>query len=137
MTQSGAPSSSSRQWQPAIVCAAAVALVFKIMLALRTYGTNDAYSYEEIGIWSRQLGVQIYKTALNYGTFFNHPPSTIHAFQAMVWLAHASGLPFVFWLRLPGILADAGSLWLLWKLFSDGSWATAPRNALLRWRSCS
>jgi Flp pilus assembly protein TadD len=48
--------------------------------------------------------------------------------RAMGWLADTTGIFFPFWLRLPGILADAGSLWLVWRLL--GSRVAEPS---IRW----
>ncbi len=115
MLRSEAELRTSRRWKLAILFVAAAALAFKIVLALRTYGTNDVYRYELFLVWSRPLGVQLYKAAWD----FNHPPSMIYALRAIGWLAQVTGLPFQFCLRLPGILADAGSLWLVWKLAGD------------------
>jgi len=92
-----------------------LALLGKLLLALNTYGTNDVYAYERFLVWSRYLGVALYPAAWD----FNHPASMIHVLRAMGWLADTTGIFFPFWLRLPGILADAGSLWLVWRLLGS------------------
>jgi hypothetical protein len=99
-------------WRAAVVSAAALAFVCKILLALKTYGTNDVYTFESFMVWSRYLGVSLYREAPN----FNHPPSMIHALRFLGWAARATGLPFQFCLRFPGILADVGSLWLVCRI---------------------
>lgn len=96
----------------ALAGVAALALLFKILLASKTYGTNDVYVYEEFSVWTRYLGVSLYRLDPQ----FNHPPSMIYLLHFLSWLAVSTGLPFSFWLRLPGILADAGNVWLVWKL---------------------
>lgn len=47
---------------------------------------------------------------------FNHPAPMVHFDRAVHWLSGGGGPSFPFWLRLPAILADAGSLWLVWRL---------------------
>jgi hypothetical protein len=51
-------------------------------------------------------GVGVYRQI----DWFNHPPFMLHALDAMDRLSHATGIPFPFWLRLPAILADVGSV---------------------------
>ena len=94
---------------------AAGAFLIKILIALETYGTNDAYVYEQFSFWTRYVGVLLY----TFDPSFNHPPSMIHILHGISWMAKATGLPFPFWLRVPGILADAGNVFLVWKLMGD------------------
>lgn len=98
-----------------VAAVAAVTFVFKFVLALKTYGTNDVYLYDQFSVWSRYLGVSLY----HLDPLFNHPPSMIHLLHGLSWLAAASGIPFSFWLRLPAIVADAANVWLVWKLLGD------------------
>jgi hypothetical protein len=95
-----------------VAAAGACAFLFKLFLAVRTYGTNDVYSYDQFSVWSRYLGVSLY----HLDPLFNHPPSMIHLLHGLSWLGRVTALPFSFWLRLPAILADAANLWLIWKL---------------------
>lgn len=110
-----------------IAAVAALALVGKLLLALKTYGTNDVYAYEQFLNWSRYLGVDIYHAAWD----MNHPPSMLHALRVIGGLANATGLPFSFCLRLPSILADAGSLWLIWRILESRRQEASIRWALL------
>lgn len=98
-----------------IAAAAAIAFVIKLTLALKTFGTNDVYAYQQFAIWSKFLGVELYR----YDPYFNHPPSMIHVLQGMLWLSRTTAISFSFWLRLPAIGADAANLWLVWKLLGD------------------
>ncbi len=59
----------------------------KLLLALHTYGTNDVYGDERFLVWSRYLGVSLYRAAWD----FNHPASMIHVLRAMGWLAVETG----------------------------------------------
>lgn len=98
-----------------IAAVAAVSFLVKLLLALKTYGTNDVYTYDQFSFWSRYLGVSLY----HIDPLFNHPPSMIHLLHALSWLCKVTGVPFSFGLRLPAIIADAANLWLVWKLLED------------------
>jgi len=105
---------TATMWRPSgrmVAIVASVAFFLKIAIALRTYGTNDVFAYERFLHWSRYLGVGLYRAAWD----FNHPPFMLHVLRGMGWLAQTSGVAFPFWLRLPGIVADPITLWLVWK----------------------
>ena len=123
------PGRTWRAWpsQRAIIVAAAAGAVCKLLMAGTTYGTNDVYAYQRFADWARYLGVELYRVAWD----FNHPPSMIHVLRLLGWLATATGIPFAFWLRLPGILADAGTLWLVWRLLGERIQERTYRWALL------
>ncbi len=103
---------SNRKRHVYIILAAAIAFAVKLLLALKTYGTNDVYTYERFGLWSRYFGVDLYGIAPD----LNHPPSMLHVLSFLLWVADRTHLPFRFCLRLPGILADVGSLWLVCRI---------------------
>jgi hypothetical protein len=114
---SAPPERISRRWRTAVAVAAACAFLFKLFLALFTEGTLDTAAFadhlakiEEFG------GVGAYRVSGAFNNPFNSPPFIVHFLKAVGWLAHTTGLPFAFWLRLPCVLADAGSLYLVWKL---------------------
>src|SRR5207253_1044700 len=98
-----------------IFLVAAVAFIAKLLLAIKTYGTNDVYTYERFGLWSRYFGAELYKIAPD----LNHPPSMLHILSGILWIADRTHIPFHFWLRFPGILADAGSLWLICRILGN------------------
>ncbi|MGD1097318.1 MAG: glycosyltransferase 87 family protein [Bryobacteraceae bacterium] len=103
----------SRGWKIAIVAAATCALVVKLFLALKTIGTNDVTTFHHFLVWWRYLGtVGLYRA----DSGFNHPPSMLYVLRLFGWLESSTSLPFAFWLRVPAILADAGSLWIVWQL---------------------
>jgi len=104
-----------RRWQAAILGAAAFSSLCKIDLALNTFGTNDVYAWERFARWSGLFGSRLYAI----DPAFNHPPSMIHALALLTWLAKTTGVFFPFWLRLPAILADLGSLWVLSRIFQE------------------
>jgi hypothetical protein len=104
----------------AVVAIAAIAFFAKLWLALSTYGTNDVYTYERFGLWSQYLGADLYRIAPD----LNHPPSMLHFLSALLGLSGFTPLPFPFWLRFFGIVADLGTLWLIWRI-------AGPRLAVL------
>lgn len=101
-----------RKRRIAIVLVAAIAFAAKLLLALKTYGTNDVYTYERFALWSRYFGADLYRIAPD----LNHPPSMLHILSFLLWLSEHTHMPFHFWLRFPGILADAGSLWVVCRI---------------------
>jgi hypothetical protein len=103
----------SRNRRVTIFLAAAIAFVAKLLLALNTYGTNDVYTYERFALWSRYFGADLYQIAPD----LNHPPSMLHILRLLLWLSEHTRLPFYFWIRIPGILADLGTLWLVCRIF--------------------
>jgi 4-amino-4-deoxy-L-arabinose transferase-like glycosyltransferase len=90
--------------------ALAAASLLKLYLALTTAGTIDAAGFADHLAKIEQLGgLGAYRVRGAFDNPFNSPPFMIHALRAMGWLAQTTHLPFPFWLRLPSILADAGS----------------------------
>ena len=115
------------RWKVGILSAAAVAFFCKIALALTTFGTNDVCTWERFAFWSRLLGVGVYR--LNQD--FNHPPSMIYILRCIGWLTDTTGIAFPFWMRMPAILADAGSLWIVWRLLTPRMHERSVRWGLL------
>src|SRR5665213_2176876 len=97
-----------------VLGAAALAFILKLLIDLKTYGTNDAYAYELFAAWSQAFGVSVYR----YWAW-NNPPFTLHMVRALAWASQATNLPFSFWLRFMGIAADAGSGWLVWRMLRE------------------
>lgn len=98
-----------------LIAAAAIAFIVKLVLALKTYGTNDVYTYERFGLWSRYLGAELYQIAPD----LNHPPSMLHFLSGLIRIADFTHVPFQFWLRFCGIVADVGTLWLVWRIVGE------------------
>ena len=105
------PEKARKRWIT-IALVAAIAFAAKLLLALRTYGTNDVYTYERFALWSRYFGAELYKIAPD----LNHPPSMLHILSGLLWISDHTHLPFHFWIRFPGILADVGSLFLVCRI---------------------
>jgi hypothetical protein len=107
-------------WRIAIIVAAALVLITKLYLAIFTLGSNDVVTNQSFLSHIRQFGaIGTYQRPGVYGDPFNHPPFIIHFLRLLGFLGDVSPLPFSFWFRLPAIIADIGSLYLLSKLKID------------------
>jgi len=121
------PARRLEPWQWAAVLAAALAFGAKIVLALETYGTNDVYSFEQLLEWWRYLGADLFRMAPGA----NNPPSMLYVLAFLRWLAQATGMAFSFWFHVPAILADTGSLWLVWRILAPRMGERSIRWALI------
>lgn len=98
-----------------------IATVIKLVLAWVTIGTNDVVTWRAFATNAKLCGVCVYNLPSPYGDPFIHPPFIIHFLKLLPdtdW--------FPFWLRLPSILADIGTIFLVSRLLPNLS-----RGALL------
>ena len=103
-----------------LIAAIGGATTIKLLLALATLGSPDVLGYQDYLVKIRSLGgIGAYYAGGAYDNPFNVPPLNIPVIRVMGWLADISRLPFRFWLRLPCILADIGSLLLAAALLSN------------------
>ena len=117
--QKSAGDPSKRFVLPLVVVA--VATIIKLVLAWITIGTNDVVTWRAFAINAKLCGVCVYNLPSPYGDPFNHPAFLIHFLRVLPdtdW--------FPFWLRLPSILADIGTIFLVSNLLPNLS-----RGALL------
>jgi glycosyl transferase family 87 len=99
-------------WFVGIVAAAAGAFALKVLLALTTEGTEDLATWQWLLKASKEFeGAEVYRRI----EVLFLPPLTLHILRLVDALATSSGLPFAFWFRLLGVLADLGSIILVWK----------------------
>jgi uncharacterized membrane protein len=114
-----------RQQNVLIIGAALVAFLLKLAIAYNTFGTNDvaafymfAGSLREHGLeWTYRNGVIFFS---NFPVF-NHPPVTAFYLEQIGALAKNPllqnyGVTFPFLLRLPGIIADLISVFVLMRI---------------------
>jgi len=112
--------SQSPRFKQCLIAAVAIASLVKLYLALKTRGSPDVLGYEDYLTKINSLGgIGPYYAGGAYDNPFNVPPLNIPVIRAMGWLADLTGLPFRFWLRLPCIFADIGSLLLVWSLLKN------------------
>jgi hypothetical protein len=113
-------------WHPSRILAAAAVAAFllKVWLAATTFGTNDVRTFELMLDKLDTAGVEaLYRegTAVRVDgrtvvTRMNHPPFSLTLLCAWGGLRTITGLPLGFWLRLTCALADALSLWMVWRM---------------------
>lgn len=114
----------------------ALATLIKLWLAWKTQGTLDIPAYQDHLDKIRQFGVAAYGMPGRFGNPFNIPPFALHVVQLAEFLADKTGVPFGFWFRLPGVAADAGSVWLAWKIVSKSEKLKLDPAALLLMALC-
>jgi len=115
MAQVGYPE-PARSIPRLVVVAALVATAIKLTLAARTYGTNDVRTFWFFLQEYRGSGARV---LYEKDGDFNHPPFILHLLTAIRWLWATTGIDPWFLIRLPSILADLGSVWLVAKLFES------------------
>jgi len=103
-----------------------VGLLLELGLAWCTYGTSDLYALEQLGRWASYLGAGVYAAA-----DVPHPAPVLSLLRGLSGLAHATHLPFAFWLRLSTALASTGALALVFALMADRLGETRVRAGLL------
>jgi hypothetical protein len=91
----------------AVLAAALAALAAKLALASSTFGSTDVRSFLYFFRRDELTGpTSVYAMVKD----FNHPPPMIYVLRAVHALAERTGLSFSFWMRLPAILADLGTI---------------------------
>ncbi len=110
----------TRAWRVSIIVTVCVVTFIKLYLALTTEGSADVIGYADCLAKIREFGgIGAYYVRGPFNNPFNNPPFIICNLKAVDFLARATGLPFGFWLRLPSILADIGSLFIVWRLLES------------------
>jgi Glycosyltransferase family 87 len=103
-------------FHPALIVAlAGIAALFKIAIALTTFGTNDVVAFYQ---FSKAIETHGLTWTYQHSVLFNHPPLVGYSLGALAWLDHQAifqqlGLTFPFFLRLPGIVADFATVLLV------------------------
>lgn len=96
-----------------LIIALGIGTFVKLVLAAVTIGTNDVATWWAFADSARLCGGCVYQIPGPYGDPFNHPPFIIHFLKL---IALSSTALFPFWLRLPAILADIGTVLLVTRL---------------------
>lgn len=113
----------NRQWL--LIAAMAIAFIAKMSLAIPTYGTNDALTWEADVAKIRSDGaLALYRDGAvpRHGgrefdvQQFSHPPFMVRIISVWGWLAGLTGIPVRFWIRLTCSLADIVSVILLLRI---------------------
>lgn len=109
------------------LCLAAGAAL-RLYLAAFTEGTYDVAIWQQHAAGVAQYGLIRY---YHQNPLMNHPPFISLVMAGLGWLSRAAGIPFGLLLRLPMVLADAGTLALLLKLLPRNRYRLAA--AALYW----
>lgn len=131
---SDAPGAAARRLGARLlVLAAAVGIGVRLVIAVLSYGTNDAATY-----WDFAVHIDKYGLLATYDDIegFNHPPLIgywILAAKKLTPQDSPERFPLVF--KLPFIAADALGAWLLWRIGQQRSGALfgATLAALYAW----
>jgi len=95
-----------------LLIAIGIATLVKLVLAVVTIGTNDVPTWRAFADNAILCGGCAYQFPAPYGDPFIHPPFIIHFLK----LIGTSTTWFPFWLRLPAILADIGTVLVVTRL---------------------
>jgi hypothetical protein len=96
-----------------LIIALGIATLVKLVLAVATIGTNDVVTWRAFADNAMLCGRCAYQFPGPYGDPFNHPPFIIHF---LTLIGRSSVVWFPFWIRLPAILADIGTVLLVTRL---------------------
>jgi hypothetical protein len=119
----------ARRGIPSVVLLAVIAATaIKLVLAARTVGTNDIRAFWFFLQEYRGSGA---KVLYERDAEFNHPPFILLWLTGLRWLWLVTGLRPWFLIRLPSILADVGSVWLVARLLGPKLAESASRIPLL------
>jgi hypothetical protein len=103
-----------RRREVAVLALACLGFLVRLLLAWISRGSNDAALWEGYAwIISHSSLWVLYEKE----TFFNHPPLMGGWAFLAFRLADLTWLTFPFLLKLPGILGDLGTAWLLWRIW--------------------
>src|ERR1700741_3849485 len=99
-----------------VIIAIALATTVKLLSAWFTVGTSDVITWRAFANNAALCGQCVYSLPGPYGDPFNHPPFVV------VFLKLIAGTAlFPFWLRLPSILADIATVFLVSRLLPNAS----------------
>lgn len=119
-----------------LAAAVSLATLLKLWRAWKTKGTLDLPAYQDHLGKIREFGAAAYDLPGIFGNPLNVPPFAVRLVQAAKYLASHIGVQFGFWFRLPCIVADLGSIWLVWKVGSRSPQIKANLGALLLLALC-
>jgi len=94
---------------------AVVATAVKLLVAARTFGTNDVHSWLSFGEGVREYGpVDLY--GHQFFSLYNHPPLSGRMLVAVNWLVDHDLGTFVFLIKVPAVFADLVTVLLVFEL---------------------
>jgi Glycosyltransferase family 87 len=103
-----------RRSERAVYALAALGFSSRLLLAWFSRGSNDAGIWEDFGWQISQFGL---RSLYEHDTWFNHPPLMGGWGFLSFRIAEATRIPFPALLKLPGLLGDFGTGFLLWRIW--------------------
>lgn len=103
-----------------LAAALCVGTIVKLALAKLTFGTNDVVSWAGFLNTIQQYGTGVYRLPGVYGEPFNQPPFMANVLWVMGYITNTFHLYFPLVLKTPAILADIGSVLLVYQLMLRG-----------------
>jgi Glycosyltransferase family 87 len=155
--------SVTRRWDPSTLCLLVIlGLVARVLIALVSWGTGDVYTFYRFAVQVDHVGLL---RAYQQDADLNHPPIPAYWAWAAYRLTRSEAVPvgtegggniaapqrpaetstssdewFSFVLKLPVMLADCVTAWLLWRVWrlrgADAGGAAAAA-AVFAWSLCS
>jgi uncharacterized membrane protein len=116
-----------------VLLAALIAFASKIVIAWNTFGTNDVISFYQFAVFLHCHGLQ---WTYSHQIAFNHPPLVAYFLVGIyrlsqIPLVEQNGVSFPFLLRLPGIVADLVTVWILFRMVKLANPATPAWSVIL------
>ena len=103
-----------------------ITTIIGLMLAVRTYGTNDILFLKSYAVKAQKVGVApLYREGANLVEFhpdwveqMAHPPGVIHLWLVTDWMEQTTGVPFRVWFRILTMLAQILTACVLYHMVS-------------------
>jgi hypothetical protein len=114
----------------------ACGLLARVLLSAISTGSDDIRSWERYAHSIAERGLlALYRDDV----LFNHPPLPAYFSRASIFFARILHLSFPFVFKLPGVVADCLTAWLLWSWWNrrSGADAGAWAFALYGWSPCA
>jgi dolichyl-phosphate-mannose-protein mannosyltransferase len=109
------PAGGAARARLVVLGVAVVATAVKLLVAARTFGTNDVHSWLSFGEGVREYGpVDLY--GHQFFSLYNHPPLSGRMLVAVNWLVDHDLGTFVFLIKVPAVLADLVTVLLVFEL---------------------
>ncbi len=127
---------------------AALGLIARFVLALRSEGTNDVRIWDYFAHYIRDRGLFAAYRDLVGGDYvdpasrapypvFNHPPLSGLYMAAAQWVADSLQVRFSLFVKLPGLVGELLSAWVLARIFRANPERAAAVVAAFAWSLCS
>lgn len=114
----------------AVLALACVGFAVRLLVVGLSRGSNDAAFWEEFAWQIAQFGI---RWLYDGEPYFTHPPLMAGWAYLSFRIAEATWIRFPILLKLPGILGDLGTAWLLWRVWRPRGGGEALGVPLRAW----